>query len=209
MTNRGQFRYSRKVPYDIGTLVHTCTYLVIPRDRMTSLIRHNLYHHMIGHINEVYLRKTAKYYGILLTGTLTPCVQCTLAKNHNTPLPKHTVPHSTVPGERIFDNISHLSYPSIPVGGNKYWLLLLDDATNMVWSYFIKQKSDAPTLILQFLRSMATEDFHVKYIRLDNSGENQYLCTLTTENNLQLTYEYTAPKKPQQNGRIERKFAGV
>jgi hypothetical protein len=45
----------------------------------------------------------------------------------------------------------------------------------------------------------------VKYIRLDNSGENVSLQNQT--NDLSLNFEFTSPNTPQQNGRVERKFA--
>jgi hypothetical protein len=101
------------------------------------------------------------------------------------------VPRCTIPGERIFIDISHLSYTSL--AGNKYWLMVLDDANDMIWSYFIKSKSDAPPIVLHFLREMTNKGFNVKYIRLDNSGEKQYLLTLNTEHDLHIMYKYTSP----------------
>jgi hypothetical protein len=37
-------------------------------------------HKTLGHPNETILRKTAKYYGVNLSGKLQPCVDCALAK---------------------------------------------------------------------------------------------------------------------------------
>jgi transposase InsO family protein len=165
----------------------------------------NDYHKTLWHVNENSLRATAKYYGTKLTGTLQPCIPCALAKIHTHPLRKTTLPRSTVPGEQLFVDISHLSYPSL--AGKKYWLLILDDATDMAFSHFLKQKSDAPEILLQFISNMNSTGKPVKYIRLDNSGENQRLRNLTTESNLNIQFEFTAPSTPQQNGRVERKFS--
>jgi hypothetical protein len=70
----------------------------------------NDYHNIVGHVNEAYLRATAKHYGIQLHGTLKPCIPCTLAKVHATPISKQHVPRSTTPGDRIFIDI-YLHFP--------------------------------------------------------------------------------------------------
>ena len=47
----------------------------------------------------------------------------------------------------------------------------------------------------------------VKTIRGDNSGENMKFEQLCKQEGMGITFEYTTPGTPQQNGRIERKFA--
>ncbi len=47
----------------------------------------------------------------------------------------------------------------------------------------------------------------VKYIRCDNAGENVALEMACKQEGLGIKFEYTAPGTPQQNGRVERKFA--
>jgi Reverse transcriptase (RNA-dependent DNA polymerase)/gag-polypeptide of LTR copia-type len=163
----------------------------------------NTYHKILGHVNERYLRTTAKYHNITLIGKLQDCVECALAKMHMKPISKETVERSKIPGERIFIDISHFPKPSM--ANSKYWLLILDDATDMIFSIFLKNKSDSPEHIIAFLRKMKDRGTPVKYIRLDNSGENNSLRDQTKD--LDITYEFTAPNTPQQNGRVERKFA--
>ena len=46
----------------------------------------------------------------------------------------------------------------------------------------------------------------VKTIRCDNAGENMKFEEHAREEGLALTFEYTAPNTPQQNGRCERKL---
>ena len=33
--------------------------------------------------------------------------------------------------------------------GAKFWLLVMDDATGFIWSYFIKKKSEVPQIIVK------------------------------------------------------------
>ena len=46
----------------------------------------------------------------------------------------------------------------------------------------------------------------VKHFRCDNSGENKEFCNSLQKHDFKITFEFTAPNTPQQNGRIERKF---
>jgi hypothetical protein len=93
---------------------------------------------MLGHVNERYLQTTAKYHNITLIGKLQECVECALAKMHMKPINKETVERGKIPGERIFVDISHFPKPSI--ANSKYWLLILDDATDMIFSIILKNK---------------------------------------------------------------------
>ena len=165
----------------------------------------NYYHQVLGHVNEKFLRETARHYGIQLTGTLDSCVACSLAKIHHAPISNATHVRSTVPGERIFIDISYFPQPSI--AGNKYWLLIVDDATDMAWSVFIKNKSDLSERMINFIYNMRSNGTPVKIIRLDNSGENNYFKSQTDKLYLGIKFEFTAPYTPEQNGRVERKFA--
>jgi hypothetical protein len=83
----------------------------------------------------------------------------------------------------------------------------VDDASDYVWSMFLKHKSDQRERILGFLKQMKDRGTPVSFIRCDNSGENNFLKTTTNKEGLHIQYEFTAPKTPQQNGRVERKFS--
>jgi hypothetical protein len=160
----------------------------------------------MGHVNERFLRETARYYGIPLYGTLDPCVHCSLANIRHSPIPKkqQSIRHFK-PMEKFYIDVSKFAHPSI--AGSKYWLLIVDDATDFTWSFFLKDKSESTIQMLSFLKHQFHKGFSPKIIRLDNSGENQKLKQLTTIKGLPLTYEFTAPGTPQQNGRVERKFS--
>jgi hypothetical protein len=165
----------------------------------------NKYHTLLGHINEQYLVRTAKYYNQVLTGTLSSCIPCALAKSTRTPISKTPNVRDPTPGRRIYLDISYVN--KLSTKGNKYWLLLVDDSTDFAWSYFLGRKSDTASTVVQFLTTMKNQNTPVFIIRCDNSGENQVLRTATQNAGFSIQYEYTAPSTPQHNGRVERKFS--
>jgi len=84
----------------------------------------------------------------------------------------------------------------------------MDQHTRMKWSFFLKKKSDLQTAILPFLQELRERDNKpIKFVRCDNAGENKALECACLDKALGLTFEYTAPGTPQQNGRVERAFA--
>lgn len=95
------------------------------------------FHRIAGHINERALHRTAHHYNIVLQGKLSPCIFCSLANIHRSSISSETLPRCTAPGERVFIDITKLSHPSI--AGNKFWLIVVDDATDYCWSFFYKE----------------------------------------------------------------------
>ena len=167
----------------------------------------NEFHRIFGHHSEDTLRRTAKKYGIKLTGKLKPCEACRIsnAKQKNVPKVSFREP-TTKPGELVYIDIS--SIKSTSYGGNKFWLAFMDDYTEKCWSFFLKKKSDQVEVLKTFLTDMkAKYDFKVETIRCDNAGENKSLEETLKKGGFGIKFEYTAPGSPQFNGKIERKFA--
>ena len=72
----------------------------------------------------------------------------------------------------------------------------------------MKAKNDQNDLVLKQLRKMKKNGTPVKFIRLDNSGENKALQELVDNDPvLNVSFEFTPRDSPQYNGRVERKFA--
>ena len=93
------------------------------------------------------------------------------------------------------------------LGGNKYWVLIVDEATRYKKSFFIKKKSDQNGPIIDWIKDLkAKHNIVVKTIRCDNSGENSVLKKLCESEGLGIEFEFTAPGTPQQNGVVERAF---
>jgi len=68
------------------------------------------------------------------------------------------------------------------------------------------EKSCLSNEMIKLVRELKSEGFQVKFIRCDNAGENEAFQEIAREHGLGLTFEFTAPNNPEQNGRVERKF---
>ena len=163
-------------------------------------------HAMLGHVGEKCLHDTAKLFGWKLSGIMTVCAGCAAAKAKARAVPKTTQEKSTVPGERLFVDISG-NYAKSAVG-NQYWVMAVDDYTRKRWSYFIKKKSDIGTVIEALLSSLAGAGHKTKYVRCDDAGENTKQLRKVCENR-GIKMEFTAPHTPQHNGAVERGFVIV
>ena len=83
-------------------------------------------------------------------------------------------------------------------GGNKYWLLVIDEFTNHAWSFFIRESSDTVEVMMRFIRiQRKSGNMSVNIIRCDNSGENQSFeeeALITTDLNLKFGPLYSRTK---------------
>jgi hexokinase len=59
-------------------------------------------------------------------------------------------------GERIMFDISSVQVTSH--GGNKFWLLIMDEFTGFCWSYFLRQKSDLSNQMIDWVKA-----FNIKF----------------------------------------------
>ena len=112
----------------------------------------NAAHSCMSHVGEEATRNTAKYYGLTVAGKLDPCTPCGLAKARQKNLAKITDVKSQQRGERLFLDLSWTRQPSY--GGSRYWLLIMDDFTGYVWTYFLKEKS-AQKRLKTFLQALS------------------------------------------------------
>jgi hypothetical protein len=65
---------------------------------------------------------------------------------------KETQVKSMVPGERLYIDISSVRASSF--GGYKFWVLIVDDFTDMCWSIFVKAKSLMPEQVVMLIKSL-------------------------------------------------------
>ena len=89
----------------------------------------------------------------------------------------------------------------------KYWLLVVDEATSMKWSFFLKSKDSQVALLIGFIKTLQNQNKQVKFIRCDNAGENISLQQALDSEGMNIKFEFTARETPQQNGKVERAFA--
>jgi hypothetical protein len=166
----------------------------------------NVLHAVLGHPSQEITKKTAEYYGWTVKGTFNPCADCQMAKSKQNAVTKESDTRSTIPGERLFIDTSSVKAKSF--GGSKFWLLVVDDCTDVAWSAFLNKKSDQVERITVLVKELEKKHkITVKYIRCDNAGENGSLEKECAKQGLGIQFEYTGPGTPQFNGRVERKFA--
>jgi len=152
------------------------------------------------------MQKTAKFYGWDLKNKFETCESCALTKSQQKDTNKEKKARSQTPGERLFVDISHVKSQSF--GGLQYWLLTVNDATDFSFSLFLKTKDQmarAMILLIKELRDL--DNIMVKKICCNNSGKNIAFQVAAKEEGLGLHFELTARQTPQQNSRVERKFA--
>ena len=111
----------------------------------------------------------------------------------------------TRPGYRIFVDIS--SFKHVSRGGNRHWLIVVDEFSDYLHSFFLNKKSDQTKILPMWIRGMAKKHrIEIKRIRLDNSGENKSLQKECDKQNLGIIFEFTVPGTPQQNSIAERRI---
>ncbi len=84
----------------------------------------------------------------------------------------------------------------------------MDDCTDYCWSYFLKEKSDLKSHVIELKKELDSKyNFKFNCICCDNAGKNVSLEKTCKQEGLGVFFEYTASGTSQQNGRLDRKFA--
>jgi len=134
------------------------------------------------------------------------CENCAIGKMWEKNVEKGPKVKSSKPGFHLYINIALSKFTS--AGGSKYWFMAMDEATHMKFSLFLKQKSDVKEKFILFQKELqVTYRRPVHHIRCDNAGENRALESVCIHKELNIVFEYTTLRTPQQNGIVERAFA--
>ena len=158
----------------------------------------NQLHQQLGHPNLIYTLETAKKYGEETFGEWKVCEDCAICKAKQKNVTKITRHPTNIPGERLYLDLSSVQTASI--GGSRFWCLVVDEATKMKWSFFLKEKSQLSEKMIPFLKEFkAKYSKQVRFIRCDNAGENKSLEIDCKRQRMEITFEYTAPGTPQHN----------
>ena len=95
------------------------------------------FHQITGHTGEHLLKPTANYMKLRLIGRLPPCEVCAKAKIRQRNIPKKTMKKlPTRPGYRVFIDIC--SFKQVSRGGNRHWLIVVDEFSDCTHSFFLK-----------------------------------------------------------------------
>ncbi len=121
--------------------VHNSLTQVSPSmDKHICIKNMNDLHRELGHKSEATTRATGASMGLKVVGKFEPCEACILGKAKQRNITKTAAECFTTPREQL-----HLDF-SLPItanlSGKKHWLLIVDDATGYVWSYFLKYKNN-------------------------------------------------------------------
>ena len=164
------------------------------------------FHQITGHTGEHLLKPTANYMKLRPIGRLPPCEVCAKAKIRQRNIPKKKMKKlPTRPGYRVFMDIC--SFKQVSRGGNRHWLIVVDEFSDCTHSFFLKRKNDQTQTMLIWIRSLSKKhNIEIRRIRLDNSGENRSLQKECDKANLGITFEFTAPGTPQQNSVAEKRI---
>ena len=161
-----------------------------------------LWHYRLGHPSYERLTFLHKLYPfITCLNNTSPCDSCHFAKQKRLPFPT-----STSESLHAFDLVHMDIWGPLSVAsmfGHRYFLTIVDDKSRYTWLYFLKAKSEVPTLIQNFVTMVKTQFGHViKCIRSDNGPE--FLLTQFYQS-LGIMHHKTCVETPQQNGVVERK----
>ena len=111
----------------------------------------------------------------------------------------------TRPGYRVFIDIC--PFKQVSRGGNRHWLIVVDEFSDCTHSFFLNRKSDQIKIIPMWIKCLSKKyGIEIKRIRLDNSGENKSLQKECNKENLGIIFQFTAPGTPQQNSVAARRI---
>ena len=209
-TTRASMKFDRMIPSGSSWLMGIKVQRVL--DHVHSVMEQgktismSKLHQITGHTGEHILRPTANYMKLKLIGRLAPCEVCAQAKIRQTNVPKKKMKKlPTRPGHRVFIDIC--SFRQVSRGGNRHWLILVDEFSDCTHSFFLNKKNDQIKIMLTWIRGLSKKyKIEIKRIRLDNSGENRSLQKECDKANLGIIFEFTAPGTPQQNSVAERRI---
>ena len=133
--------------------------------------------------------------GIQINGTFKPCDDCALGKAKQWAVSKKAVPCSKILGERLFFDIS---YPYTPTFDSKqHWLLVIDDSSNVIWTFFLNKKSDPVDTMVGLVKNLNNKcNLQVQYFHCNNAGEKVAFKKACKQEGLGVDFEYTASGMP-------------
>ena len=177
--------------------------LLMPMER--ACITQALLHRRLGHADKQRCTKLAQELGIAVTERqASPCEVCTEANMRRMPLPKES---TTVVTEKLEYVSADMAGP-LPraIDGNTYIIVYVDHATDFVFDYYLKAKSEAVQSIDWFVRDAGGAP---KSLRTDGAGELQQGAAAAKWAELRVMLDTTTRATPQQNGKAERKIAVI
>ena len=150
-TTRASMKFDRMIPSGSSWLMGIKVQRVLDQAHSAmepgKTIFTSKFHQITGHTGEHLLRPTANYMKLKLIGRLPPCEVCAQAKIRQRNVPKKKMEKlPTRPGYRVFIDIC--SFKQVSRGGNRHWLIVVDEFSDCTHSFFLKRKSDQIQIML-------------------------------------------------------------
>ncbi|KAI3520492.1 hypothetical protein L1887_09941 [Cichorium endivia] len=168
-----------------------------------------IWHARLGHANFQTLEIMGKKG--MVTGM--PCVSnpkqlcngCVVAKQTRQSFPNEAQWRASKPLELLHADLCGPITPQ-SMGGNKYFLLIVDDWCRYMWVYLLRSKDEALAKFKIFKAQVEMETEHkVKILRTDRGGEFNSQAFINFCEGEGIQRQTTAPYTPQQNGVVERR----
>jgi transposase InsO family protein len=133
------------------------------------------------------------------------CQGCVVGKQHRTPFPRAS-PYRAQRGlELVHGDLCGPISPAT-LGGNNYFLLIVDDHSRYMWVETIRTKDEALHFIRR-IKALAENESGLRLgaLRTDRGGEFNSKEFAVFCDELGIKHFTTAPYSPQQNGVVERR----
>ncbi|KAI3818795.1 hypothetical protein L1987_12613 [Smallanthus sonchifolius] len=168
-----------------------------------------LWHARMGHANFTILESMARNELVVgmprIAHPKQVCEGCLVAKQVSKPVPKEAQWRASVPLELVHADLCGPITPQTK-GGNRYFMLLVDDFTRYMWVYLIETKDQAFQKFKWFKAQLEKESkCKTKMLQTDRGDE--FTSHIFNEfcRNEGIQRQLTAPYTPQQNGVVERR----
>lgn len=93
-----------------------------------------------------------------------------------------------------------------PIGGNRYFIIFIDDFLGIYWVYFLINKFDVFNAFKKFQAFVELQSgFSLKNLRSDRGSEYTSHEFLDCRSNIGMVRQLTVAYIPQQNGVVERR----
>jgi hypothetical protein len=151
-------------------------------------------HEILGHCGEVNARHTGKTYGYEITGKFDVCEAFSVGKAREKNISKEWKGGISIREECLYVDIKSIKGTSF--GGSKLWALIIDDFLSYCWSYFLKKEDELFDKVVELIKELKNESIQVRFLRLDDAGENYVLEKECKQQNLAIKFEYSGTCTP-------------
>ena len=183
-----------------ATIPSTMTLHVPDKAHQRAILLHQQY----GHPSFQTLSRICPSLKHSLKSSSFVCETCQLAK-----LTRSVYSTSSHRSSSPFDLVhSDIWGPSskTTLGNKKWFITFIDDASRMVWVYLLSHKSEAVSVIINFVKMIETQlTCLIKRFRSDNAKDYTNTTLTNFFNARGIIHETSCVNTPQQNGIAERK----